>query len=393
MKICFYCDTIFSIGGVQRILSVIAKQLAKEHSVTILTQDSPNTDKKNLYELESSKINFDYIKYTPITVSEYFPCKFYSLLYKEKIIPQNKITSKWYGISSFPKSKRNLLINKLNSSDYDIIIGVHAFVSLQLASIRGNLKARKVVGWMHTSYDAFFNMPGYYLHKQKKQFQYEMRNLDDIIVLSNYDQDKYNKELNLKTKVIYNPLPFENTGKSCLTSKKFISIGRMSHQTKGFDLLIKSFAQFAYKNKEWTLDIVGEGSEREFLKKQIADYKMENRIFLHPFTTNIEKYYNSSSVYILSSRWEGFPLVLLEAMDSGFPIIASDLPIVKELFENKKNALLFKNKDIESLTSRIDEISNYSEKELEEMRQASLNLSKKFKVDKIIIEWHNLINI
>ena len=102
IKICFYCDSIFSVGGVQRILAVIAGAISAKHEVTILTLDKPEQEDLNMYELGQRNIRFRHISLPPIGKWEYLPCKTYSYLYKKRIIPQIPITSQWYGYSSFP---------------------------------------------------------------------------------------------------------------------------------------------------------------------------------------------------------------------------------------------------------------------------------------------------
>lgn len=89
IKICFYCDSIFSVGGVQRILAVIAGAISAKHEVTILTLDKPEQEDLNMYELGQRNIRFRYISLPPIGKWEYLPCKTYSYLYKKRIIPQS----------------------------------------------------------------------------------------------------------------------------------------------------------------------------------------------------------------------------------------------------------------------------------------------------------------
>lgn len=204
IKICFYCDSIFSVGGVQRILAVIAGAISAKHEVTILTLDKPEQEDLNMYELGQRNIRFRYIS-LPYRKMGIFALQNIQLFIQKRIIPQIPITSQWYGYSSFPHTQRKVLIGELNNENYDIIVGVHAFLSLQLASIRHRLKARRVVGWMHTSFNAFFNTPGFYLYEQKNQFRHEMTKLDGIIVLTNYDRGLYERELNLFPIAIYNP--------------------------------------------------------------------------------------------------------------------------------------------------------------------------------------------
>ena len=313
------------------------------------------------------------------------------LIYKKKIIPQNKLTSQWYGVSSFPPLKRNYLIQTLNEQNFDIIVGVHAFLSLNLASIRHKLNARKVIGWMHTSFDAFFNTPGFYLWEQKNQFRHEMRKLDEIIVLSKNDCALYKSSLNLGSIPIYNPITIEAKNKY-INNKKFLAIGRMSPKTKGFDILIKAFSIFAQNNTSWTLDIVGEGPEELYLRELIKENNLEQRVIIHPFTNDIGYYYSNASVYILSSRWEGLPLVLIEAMAFGLPIIASSISIVKEIISQSKNTFVFENENIADLADKLKHISLLSEEELEIMSQASITLSSNFEITSITNQWENIFN-
>lgn len=388
LKICFYCDTIFSFGGVQRVLAVIAGELSKEHDVTILTHDNLEKTDTSMYDLNQTNIRFDYIAYTNLPFYEYLPCKTYSLLYK-KILPQNKLTSHIYGYSSFPLSRRRKLIKKLNNEGFDIVVGVHAFLSLYLASISHQLKA-KTIGWMHTSFDGFFNTPNLYLWDQKMQFKYESTKLDTIVVLSKRDQLLFKKELSIESVQIYNPLTLKPQGEGSYKHKKFLAVGRLSKLTKGFDVLIEAFALFAQENKEWNLDIVGEGPEESLLRSLIRLNKLEDRIKIKPFTTNIQEYYANASVFILSSRWEGFGLVLIEAMAHKLPVITSDLPIIKEILGNSSNYLMFKSEDIHDLSSKMIEMIERDDYEV--MKKKSEILACNFGLNIIISDWNNLFN-
>ena len=387
LKICFYCDTIFSFGGVQRVLAVIAGELSKEHDVTILTHDSPQEADTSMYDLNHTNICFDYIAYANFPFYEYLPCKTYSLLYK-KILPQNKLTSHIYGYSSFPFSRRRKLIKRLNDGGFDIVVGVHAFLSLYLASISHKLKA-KTIGWMHNSYNAFFETKNLFLWNQKKQFRYEIPKLNSIIVLSRQDQFLYKKELNINARQIYNPLTLAPKGKGEYNYKKFLAVGRFSYLAKGFDILIEAFSIFSKENKEWNLEIVGEGPEESQLKSLIKRHDLEERIKIRPFTKNIQYHYANASVFILSSRWEGFGLVLVEAMAHKLPIIASNLPVVEEIIGSTENHLFFKNEDINDLSCKMADIIKRND--FKRMGEESIQRAKYFDLKRIIHEWNILL--
>lgn len=387
MNICFLCDSIFTFGGVQRVLAVIAKELSATHCVTILTRDAPSLKDTTLYGLDEADIRYRFIHFAPLTKLEYIPCKAYSLLYK-KLLPHTRLTSRWYAHSSFPPSQSNLLIKKLNEGNYDIVIGVHAFLSIRLATVRNKLNAKQVIGWMHNSYEAFFENQPSYLEGLKDHFKHQMKKLNRVVVLTHTDAKLYKKELELEPTVIYNPLTINPIGRSRPEACKFLAIGRMSPRHKGFDILINGFAIFASKNKEWTLDIVGEGPEEGILRELITRHGLEDRITIHPFTKEVQRHYAAASVYILSSRWEGFGLVLSEAMAHGLPIISSDIPTSRELLGGATNALLFKSEDEQDLAEKMKCMSE--SKELSRMGEESIALSRQFKVEKAVEQWEEL---
>lgn len=373
-RACFVTNTLFTVGGVQRVLAVVATKLAEQYEVTILTlEDYPDCD-RSIYDLDKTNLNYIFFQFPKLSKWEQTTHKLVSGLYK-KVLPKTRLTSDIYAKSSFPRTMRKALIDVLNQGQFDVIIGVHGGLSMKLATIRKLLNARKVIGWMHNCYNAFFdNKPAYY-EGLKDHFKWQMQKLDDFIVLSHADAELFHKNMELEPTVIYNPLTLI-PGKPCNpAAKKFLAIGRMVPLHKGFDILIEAFAQFTKKDKEWTLDIVGEGPERGKLMEQIKKHKLENRIAIHPFTNHIQDYYSAASVYILSSRWEGMPLVLAEAMAHGLPIISSDIPISKELFSEQRFAHLFKSGDTSDLTEVMQEIIK---KDLELESHLSMNHSQLF---------------
>lgn len=385
MRILFYCDTVFSFGGVQRVLAEIAKALSQKHDVTILTTD--HGENLSMYDYDKSTVRFDYVSYTDAPPVQRIVCRGYGFLYRY-ILPHNRYTSAVYAKSFFLPVYKQRLTNKINAGNYDVAIGVHAYPSLHLASVRDRIHA-KAIGWMHNSYEAFFEKESPYLPGLKDFFKHEMVLVDKIVVLSRTDKKKYEECLRLSPEVIYNPLTVEVKGKADLQSKRFLSVGRFSKGHKGFDILIKAFARFAEKNKDWTLEIVGEGPEEGFCRSLIADYKLEDRVKIHPFTKDIHTCYLRSSVYVLASRWEGMPLVLTEAMTYGLPVIASDIPVCRELLEGKGMAVLFEKENVCRLAACLDYMA--AEADLSDMSGKSLNYAKHFEINMIIKQWDGIL--
>ena len=122
--------------------------------------------------------------------------------------------------------------------------------------------------------------------------------------------------------------------------KILLAVGRLDTQ-KGFDILIESFSFLASGIKNWDLVIVGEGSERENLQTLITKKKLESRVHLLGKVGNLSDWYNVADIYVMSSRFEGFPNTLVEAMSHGVACISFDcLTGPTDIIENGKNGYL-----------------------------------------------------
>ena len=223
MKILFYCDTVFGYGGVERVLSVIAQAMAKDNDVTILSTDTrANTE---MYGYNKSSVRFQYITYPETKSLERLCCKGYSYIYK-KLLPKCGMTSEVYSRSFFLPTYKKALTDKINKGNYDVVIGVHVYLSLHLASIRQRLNIKKVIAWVHNSYEALFTKENPYLPGLQHFFAHQMKKLDNVVVLSKIDVAKFKDKLNLDCINIYNPLTLEPQGRASTENKRFIGVWR-----------------------------------------------------------------------------------------------------------------------------------------------------------------------
>ncbi|SFW19745.1 Glycosyltransferase involved in cell wall bisynthesis [Prevotellaceae bacterium HUN156] len=382
-RICFLTDSIFSFGGVQRVTAVIAKELAKDYDVTILTIDRPEQKDLSFYGLSDAHIHYRFFSFPHVPRWKNYFCKAYSYLYRRHL-PQTKFTSDIYAHSSFPWEKRKALIKELKSGNYDVIIGVHAPLAVRLATCRHALKGTRLIGWIHNSYEALFGKGSLYIGPELcKHYEFQLAKLDATVVLCHDDSQKYH----IPTRVIYNPLTLLPDAPSEGMSKKFLAVGRFSRLHKGFDLLIEAFRIFAEQNSEWTLNIVGEGVEEPLYRQLIAEYHLENRITIHPFTNHIQQYYHDAQVYVLSSRWEGFGLVLVEAMAHGLPVISSNLPTSQEIMGDF--GLYFINGDVNGMARQMQVATQL---DWQETSKQALQIAARFNIDTIINQWKQLID-
>jgi len=153
--------------------------------------------------------------------------------------------------------------------------------------------------------------------------------------------------------VINNPVSHFNS--ACLERvyphKFILSVGRLDHQ-KGFDLLIQAFAELELSDVD--LLISGEGGERENLENQIKELNLNDRVKLIGYQKNLQDYYRQAELFVLSSRNEGYPNVLVEAMSLGCACIATDCEFgPSDIIENEKNGLLIKANSINYLSQAI----------------------------------------
>lgn len=123
--------------------------------------------------------------------------------------------------------------------------------------------------------------------------------------------------------VIGNPVDIKNIATTKVRENVVLAVGRLSPE-KGFDMLIQAFAQMHADYPNWRLKIVGEGTERQNLQNQINALKLDHKISLPGHTTNPQIEYANSKIFVLSSRVEGFPNVLIEAMTHGIAVTSFD---------------------------------------------------------------------
>ena len=386
-KICFLMDSLFSVGGVQRVTAVIAKALSGRYDVTIVTFDPPESQDTSLYGLDEATLSYRFFRYPEVSPIKWMACKVYSGLYRKLRLPW-RWASDVYAHSSFPSPLRDALATELRQGHYDVIIGVHAPLAVRLASVQPMLGRVKTIGWIHNSFEALYGPGSTYIGPDlKRHYVYQLRKLDTTVVLSRHDEEAYRAyDAALHPRVIYNPLTLTPGLPSLGVSKQFLAVGRFSHRHKGFDLLIDAFHLFARHDDEWTLHIVGEGPEEPLYRQKISDYGLQGRVFLHPFTHDIQQYYSEAQVYVLSSRWEGFGLVIVEAMAHGLPVVSSNLPTSHEIMGSA--GLYFENGNVEQLAARLQEATQMDWKA---KSKEAFGVARRFSLDAIIGQWEEII--
>ena len=376
----------FSFGGEQRVVSVVASSLAKEgHEVSILCDDDEYPINYDLYNLDKSvKIVFMRKR----TLFENFERILKGTLKRinrdTNLFKNNlKVLKKFYKSSYYQK----VIDDAIKENGYEVIVGVAGYYSELIAQVKSKNVIK--VGWQHNSFEAYFrNKKKYYWH-QDKLFKDVISKLDEYIVLTNYDKQKLKNEWNVNCITIYNPRSFESKEKSPLNEKCFLAAGRLTY-AKGYDKLIKAFKIFNKENKDWKLKIVGNGDQKDYLNKLIIDNKLERFITIDNFTDNIKSYFMNSSALTLSSRWEGMPMIMLESLEMGVPIIAYDIPVVREIIKQDQEGIIANDKSIESYASALKKFAKDEDK-IKIMGKYAEEKSKMFSISNILAQWNMLI--
>ena len=220
----------------------------------------------------------------------------------------------------------------------------------------------------------------------QKQLIDKIRKLDKFVVLTHEDARQWTAINNLV--VIPNFINELPTLISTCKNKQVIALGRYSEE-KGFDLLIQAWKIVENKHPDWKLDIYGSGNWKYY--QDIANSYELSTVSCHPAESDVAMLYSNASIYVLSSRQEGFGLVLVEAQSHGLPIVSFACPCGPIDIVDESNGILTKNGNIPLLADGI--IHLIEDEELrKEMGFAARNNAKKYLVDSVINKWILLFN-
>jgi glycosyltransferase involved in cell wall biosynthesis len=174
-----------------------------------------------------------------------------------------------------------------------------------------------------------------------------------------------------------------------LDAKTVLTAGRLSRQ-KAYDRLIKAWEQLAPAHPDWRLRICGEGPKRAMLERMIAERALEGSISLEKPAKNMGKAMSKASIFVLSSRFEGLPLVLLEAMSVGMGVVSFDCPTgPRDVIEDRVNGLLVRRR-IALLAEALSEMMDD-----EELRRhcsaGAVETARRYRMEVIGPRWEELL--
>ena len=186
---------------------------------------------------------------------------------------------------------------------------------------------------------------------------------DRIVTLTNQDAENYRKMYGAGNAVcIPNPITIDTSVQSPLRDKIVLSVGRLTEQ-KGFDMLLDAWSKVQNRKQGWKLRIVGNGKLKNVLLDKIDLLDLQDSVEITPPTHDIVSLYRSASIYVMSSRYEGLPMVLIEAMAMGLPIVSFDCETgPAEIVTDHVTGILVPPLDVNRLAIELDNLMQDKEK-------------------------------
>lgn len=374
MKIIYCTHSTYNPGGMERVLYNKVKYFSEQMhwDVTVVTTDQHN--RLPFYPFPESVRMIDLgINYSEDNVKRAF--------------------GKIYGYLKKRKKHRRLLEELLMQEKADIVVSLYPSESSFIPYIKDG--SRKV---LEIHYCKFFRLQygrkgllGAIDKWRTWQDERIVRRFDKFVVLTNEDRGYWGNLPNIE--VIPNAAMFVADRYSDVSVKRVIAVGRLDYQ-KGFDRLIQAWeiVNKSGKYDDWRLDIFGQGDWKDMLQGMIDKKGLNGSAFINKPTKNIGDEYADSSMLVMSSNYEGFPMVMIEAMACGLPVVAFDFKCgPKDIIRNEENGLIIHNGDIKALADGIMKLME----DTENRKRMSLNARKivdTYSEKAVMEKWIGLFN-
>lgn len=346
MRIIFFVASLYG-GGMERIAALIASHLVQQHQVIV----ADFSDNKKTYPIDPQVEIIDIRPQSPIRV--------------------------------FHPMERVLNIKKtIKTVNPDIIISFSASLNAKVLTANRRLK-KKIIVSERTTVSRSLNRKAEYARKK-------LYPLADCVVYVTKEDYDHSPHVTNKT-YIYNPLTLEPYDSYENREKSIIAIGGLNRwHVKGFDLLLDAWRKVCHNYPEWCLEFLGKDVPSP-IKDSVEKYKIEKQVHFLGRSDDIQSVLRRKSVYVLSSRNEGFPNSLIEAMSQGCACLAFDCQTgPKEIITDGVNGLLVENGSVEDLTQKLKNLLT-DERLRKTLSKNAVEKVERFNKETIMNQWDELI--
>jgi glycosyltransferase involved in cell wall biosynthesis len=367
MKIIYCIQSTCHSGGMERVLSNKVNYLANLANYEVLIITSDQRGRPHFYEI-SPKVK----------------CIDLGINYDEtnEINPIVKIVKSVHKYSSHKRRLKELLFRlkadvvvSMFTNDVNFLYGINdgskKVLEIHFSREFRLLANRNGIMRLIDLYITYFN-------------DRIVKKYDRFVVLTNEDKLCWKNQNNIS--VIYNSIAKNGASNvSLLENRKALAVGRVTHQ-KNLELLVELWAEISKKHADWNLTIVGTGNSTA-LQEKIKDMSLEDVVTVLPSTNSINEYYIDSSLYLMTSRYEGLPMVLLEAQNFGLPIVSFDCKCgPKEIINDGEDGFLIANGDNGAFIDKVSQLIENENLRIDFGKKAKKN-STKFSEETIMQQW------
>jgi len=352
--ICFLTGTLNAMAGAERMTAVIANGLAElGHTISILSL----WDSASCFPLH--------------------PNVQHEALFAQRPSFKRAYLATVNGIRRYCRDRK-----------VDVLVQVDTMLTLFTLPATAGLGVEQIA-WEHCHFDED-------LGRVARRFARWLaaRYCGHVVVLTERDRRRWMEALRPRADVVNvpNPLPFPfPPGPASRTGKTVLAIGRLV-AAKGFDVLIRAWQRVAAEEPDWRLVIYGEGEERGTLTDLVKQLDLQHSVSLPGICLDARNAYEKASIFCLSSRYEGFGLVLIEAMAYGLPIVSTDCETgPRELLEAGEDAVIVPVGDAEALAEGLLQVIRRPE-EADRFSAAGRSKAAAFSLDELALKWGYLVN-
>ncbi len=368
-------------GGIEKVTTVLANQWVAKYHIVICSIDQQ--DEENLLSELDRNVVFYRMPYNGLKKSQD------NVAFLNDIIKKDNVDIIMYQDSYFPC--QYLLSSIDRNSELKIIEVEHNSPSGFDIQYREYINSISRFDIYHRFKAWFYHQKSLRNEKNNRQLIYDV--CDRYVMLANGlipQCQKYGHiEDNCKFEVIGNPISIDNTEVDLsLKQKECLFVGRLDGM-KGIDKMMRIWANVERTLSDWSLVIVGDGILMPEVKSAIKRYGLQ-KIRVEGFQTDVKRYYRTASIFCMCSLFEGFPMVLPEAMGFGVvPVAFKSFAALDDILVDGEDGLKIKPFDENAFCEKLIALMS-DEKKLKQMQINALNHSQKFSVASVLKKWDNL---